>query len=292
MVTIKNTYLTIETNGAGAELTSIKSNKTGIEYLWQADPKFWGRHSPILFPFVGKSWEDIYRTSDGKKHQMPQHGFARDMNFELVSNDENSIIYLLKSNADTLAKYPYHFELYIGYQLNKNMVEVLWEVKNTGTSEMYFQIGAHPAFNYVYFDSKSLIKGYFEFDKQENITYKLIGEKGCLDVENQYSLNLENGLLPIDATTFSKDALVIEDSQIKTVKLLDRSKQQYLALHFDAPVVGLWSPNKEDAPFVCIEPWYGRCDREHFEGAISEKDWINKLEGGKSFSSKYSIEIL
>ena len=292
MTTIKNTYLTIKTNAEGAELTSIKSNKTGVEYLWQADPEFWARHSPILFPFVGKSWDNSYRTSEENEYSMPQHGFARDMTFNLVAKDETSITYLLKSNSETLEKYPYHFELYVGYKLNKNTVEVIWEVKNTGSAEMYFQIGAHPAFNYIDLDNESTsIKGYFEFDKQKDITYRLIGEKGCLNIQNQYSLDLKDGLLPIDETTFAKDALVIEDSQIKTVKLLDKKKQQCLALHFDAPIVGLWSPNKENAPFVCIEPWYGRCDREHFEGIISEKDWINKLDAGKTFSTKYIIEI-
>lgn len=291
MATIKNTYLTIQTKANGAELTSLKSNKTGVEYLWQADPEFWARHAPVLFPFVGKSWQDTYRTSDGSLYKMPQHGFARDMHFVLFSQDETSIMYLLKSNTETLEKYPYHFELYIGYRLNKNMVEVIWEVKNTGKSEMYFQIGAHPAFNYIDFDSEAPIKGYLGFDKQKDITYKLIGEKGCLNVQNRYDLDLQEGLLAIKANTFAKDALVIEANQIKTVKLLDRNKQQHIALHFDAPVVGLWSPNKENAPFVCIEPWYGRCDKEHFEGIISQKDWINKLNAAEKFSTRYIIEV-
>ena len=60
MKTISNEQLTIQVSPHGAELCSIFAN--GKEYLWQADPAFWKRHSPVLFPIVGSVWENQYRN--------------------------------------------------------------------------------------------------------------------------------------------------------------------------------------------------------------------------------------
>ena len=62
----------------GAELQNITAN--GREYLWQGDPKFWGRRAPILFPIVGKLADDNLRIN-GHEYTMKQHGFARDTEF-------------------------------------------------------------------------------------------------------------------------------------------------------------------------------------------------------------------
>ena len=149
MQTLKNDVLTIEVSGHGAELSSIRKGET--EYLWQADPKFWARHSPVLFPIVGSVWEGRYRVGE-KEFALGQHGFARDMEFTLVSQTDAEIRYRLESTEETLAKYPWPFCLEIGYMLHDNKVDVIWEVSNPGTEDMYFQIGAHPAFYYPDYD--------------------------------------------------------------------------------------------------------------------------------------------
>ena len=108
MKTLQNEYLSIQIAERGAELCSIMCN--GKEYLWQADPKFWGRHSPVLFPIVGKVWDDVY-TVEGKNYPLSQHGFARDMDFELVSQSATEVTYRLMSTEETLKKYPFPFLL-------------------------------------------------------------------------------------------------------------------------------------------------------------------------------------
>lgn len=188
-------------------------------------------------------------------------------------------------------KYPFPFILDIGYKLDANRVVVTWTVKNFGSAKMHFQIGAHPAFNYPDFKEENNLKGYFAFDKKDDITYKLKGEKGCLDVASSYTFELQDGLLPLTQDTFGIDTFIIEDSQIKKVSLLDKEKRNYLSVHFDAPVVGLWSPPNKNAPFVCIEPWYGRCDKEHFDGEFRSRDWVNHLDPGDTFIGSYTIEI-
>lgn len=291
MKILKNENLTMKIKSFGAELSSVVANKTEYEYMWQADPKFWKRHSPVLFPIVGSLWNGQFRYAE-KVYNMSQHGFARDCDFTLMEETETSVSYILKSNDETFKKYPFNFELVIGYELLDKSIIVKWKVRNTDDKVLYFQIGAHPAFNYPDFDANESIRGYFSFDKKSEIAYKLIKEKGCIDPSVKYRMDLaQDGSLPIDINTFSKDALIIEDGQVRTVSLLTKRKEPYLSLHFDAPLVGLWSPAINDCPFVCIEPWYGRCDRVGYEGDISGRDYINRLEIGQEFAASYIIEI-
>lgn len=288
MKTISNKQLTIQVSPHGAELCSIVAN--GKEYLWQADPAFWKRHSPVLFPIVGSVWENEYRN-EGIPYTLTQHGFARDMEFTLVSEKEDEVRYRLVSNEETLHKYPFPFCLEIGYRIQGKKIEVMWEVKNTGDKEMYFQIGAHPAFYWPEFDASNSERGFFRFDKENGLKYILISEKGCADPSTEYSLELTDGLLPLDTHTFDKDALILENEQVRKVTLYNKEKLAYLSLHFNAPVVGLWSPPAKNAPFVCIEPWYGRCDRAHYTGEYKDKDWMQHLQPEEIFQGGYTIEI-
>ena len=290
MHTLKNDVLTVEVSEHGAELHSIRKGVT--EYLWQADPKFWARHSPVLFPIVGSVWDKLYRV-DGKVYELGQHGFARDMDFVKVEGTDTEVLYRLESDEETLKKYPWPFRLEIGYKLKGNAIEVIWRVYNPGTEEMYFQIGAHPAFYYPDYDPETDERGYFSFDRSEGLECIRIMEKGCVDAVTKYPLEIpENGLLPLRKDTFDViDTIMLQDSQIGRVTLHRNDGTPWLSLKFTAPVVGLWSPPTKNAPFICIEPWYGRCDRAGYTGDYRQKDWVNRLEPGKEFEGIYTIEI-
>lgn len=287
---LKNDVLTVEVSEHGAELHSIRKGAT--EYLWQADPKFWARHSPVLFPIVGSVWDKLYRV-DGKVYELGQHGFARDMDFVKVEGNDTEVFYRLESNEETLKKYPWPFRLEIGYKLKGNAIEVIWRVYNPGTEEMYFQIGAHPAFYYPDYDPETDERGYFSFDRSEGLECIRIMEKGCVDAVTKYPLEIpQDGLLPLRKDTFDViDTIMLQDSQIGRVTLHRNDGTPWLSLKFTAPVVGLWSPPTKNAPFICIEPWYGRCDRAGYTGDYRQKDWVNRLEPGKEFEGIYTIEI-
>ncbi|MCF0160669.1 MAG: aldose 1-epimerase family protein [Bacteroidaceae bacterium] len=288
MITLKNEHLSIQVSEHGAELCSI--NCAGKEYLWQADPAFWKRHSPVLFPIVGSVWNSTFRT-DGKEFPMSQHGFARDMDFTLLSATDAEVVYALDSTDATLERFPYAFRLEIGYRIEGKKVHVLWKVTNTDNKEIHFQIGAHPAFYYPTYDENP-DRGYFAFQPTSRLNYIGLQEKGCVDAVKHYDVPVdEAGLLPLNIHTFDIDTYIIEDSQLTAVSILDLAKQPYLTVHFTAPVVGLWSPPTKNAPFVCIEPWYGRCDRAHYEGEYKDKDWTNHLAVGEVFEASYTIEI-
>lgn len=290
MHTLRNDILTVEVSGHGAELTSIRKGST--EYLWQADPAFWGRHSPVLFPIVGSVWEKRYRV-EGKEYELGQHGFARDMDFTLVNATETEVRYRLESTPETLAKYPWPFVLEIAYRLHDGNLDVIWEVSNPGTEEMFFQIGAHPAFCYPDYDPQTMERGFLSFDRNEGLECIRIKEKGCVDAETRYPLEVpQDGLFPLTRETFDAiDTIMLQDSQIGKVTLHSADGSPWLSLSFDAPVVGIWSPPTKNAPFICIEPWYGRCDRAGYEGDYREKDWINRLGAGETFRSVYTISI-
>ena len=285
-----NEVLTIEVSEHGAELQSIR--KDDYEYLWQGNPEYWGRRSPVLFPIVGSVWEKCFRV-DGKVYEMGQHGFARDMDFVKVEGNDTEVFYRLESNDETLKKYPWPFRLEIGYKLKGNAIEVIWRVYNPGTEEMYFQIGAHPAFYYPDYDPETDERGYFSFDRSEGLECIRIMEKGCVDAVTKYPLEIpQDGLLPLRKDTFDViDTIMLQDSQIGRVTLHRNDGTPWLSLKFTAPVVGLWSPPTKNAPFICIEPWYGRCDRAGYTGDYRQKDWVNRLEPGKEFEGIYTIEI-
>ena len=289
MTILSNGELRVEVSGHGAELQSIR--KGDVEYLWQGDPSFWGRRSPVLFPIVGSVWESRYRI-DGVEYQLGQHGFARDMDFVKVYESENEVRYRLESSSQTKEKFPYDFCLEIAYRLHGRCLDVIWEVSNPSKEDICFQIGAHPAFNYPDYDPQTSGRGHFTFDRTEGLECIRIKEKGCVDAQTKWPLELSEGVLRLQKDTFDAiDTIMLQDSQVHRVSMFREDGRPWLSLSFDAPVVGIWSPPGKNAPFICIEPWYGRCDRAGYEGEFKDKDWVNCLAPGEKFESVYTIEI-
>ena len=293
MEIIENESLIVKAKSQGAELCSIVRKCDGREFLWQADPKYWKRHSPVLFPIVGALWNNKMRQDD-ETYVMTQHGFARDSEFELLEHSADSLAYVLRANENSLRHYPYNFELKISYRLTGETVKVMWQVRNLEEKRiMHFQIGAHPAFNYLGYDPDAEQQGYIKFDTSAD-SYKLsvIGQKGCL-ASSADTLHATDGTIRVTRHTFDHDAIILEKRQVQSVTLISPSHEPYLRVAFNAPVVGIWSPARGSfAPFVCIEPWYGRCDREAYEGEFGDKDWMQHLKPGAQFNAEYLIDIL
>ena len=288
MKTLSNDKITIQVSNHGAELVSIQAK--GEEYLWQADPKFWGRHSPVLFPIVGRVWDNEYRHN-GLTYELSQHGFARDSEFQLTYEEDNAIIYTLESNEDTLKKYPFPFILQVGYRLLGNRIEVMWCVENTGEEEMHFQIGAHPAFYYRDFKVSDEAYAYLKMgNKNQPLEYISPVKKGCVSGERN-QLELEDGWMRIGKHTFGCDTYMFDNSQLNKITLADKNKQPYVSLEFKTPLVAVWSPSLSfpDVPFICIEPWYGRCDKVNYDGEFKDREWMQHVQPGKSFHGGYSI---
>ena len=285
---LKNEMLMVTVDSFGAELTSIV-DKNGTEYLWCGDSKYWGRHSPVLFPVVGKPKDGKF-TYDGKEYAMGQHGFARDMEFICTKQDTAEIWFKLNSTEETLEKYPFAFCLEIGYLLIENMVKVMWKVTNCEQEkDMHFSIGAHPAFMCPLNEREEKIAYSIQMDAKDKVDYYFLNAQNGLLVDKKYELALDYGIHKIDEGFFDESAYVIENSQVSEVSLVNPQGKAYITVKFDAPLVGIWSPEKKNAPFVCIEPWYGRCDKEVFSGTLEEREWSNQLWVNEVFEAAYDI---
>ncbi len=284
---LKNHLLKVVIDNHGAELQSIEDVRTSHEFLYQGNTKYWERRSPVLFPLVGSVWNGKYRM-DGREFALGQHGFARDCDFEVMEDcPEDEAWFALHWNEKTLELYPRKFRLEIGYKLYETRLTVMWRVKNVDDKVMDFHIGAHPAFNYPDFDPKDAVHGYLSFDKTE-LTTQLLKEKGCFsDAVRKVDLD-EEDMIPITATTFDIDTIVLADQDVRRVSLLDKKRHPYLSVLFNAPVVGMWSPSPE-APFVCIEPWWGRADRAEYNGEFADREYVNSIGPGETFSASYMI---
>ena len=287
---LQNNEITVEIDSLGAEIKSLKRNADGREYMWHGDPAYWGRTSPVLFPFVGAVRDQKYRHN-GNEYAMGQHGFARDMEFVLSSQTEEEIFFSLESCEETLKKYPFSFCLQIGYRLQGSSVKVLWKVENTGKEEMYFSIGAHPAF-LCPLHGEADKKGYgLRFHALTSELHHHGNTPAGLAVMEDEVLPLEQGEVKFTEGFFDKCTYMVEGKQTDAVSLLDRNGKAYVTVCFDTPLFAIWSPEKKNAPFVCIEPWYGRCDALGFDGELKDRDYENALAAGEVFEAEYEICI-
>ena len=131
--------------------------------------------------YIGKVFNGKY-TVDGKTYELPQHGLARVRDFEMIEQTKNSISFELKYSEDTLKVYPFKFSLIIKYTLNDINLSIDYIVKNLDTKEMYFSIGAHPAFMCP-IENDKFDDYYFEFNEKENasiiqlVGYMVISQK-------------------------------------------------------------------------------------------------------------------
>lgn len=280
--TISNSILKASIKNAGAELFSLKNNENK-EYIWEGNPDFWGKHSPILFPIVGTLKNNTY-TINGKEYQLPRHGFARDMEFQLIEKTQNSAVFSLESNEETLKKYPFEFELQLIYTIENTSLNIEYAVINKGESKMPFSIGAHPAIalpenfeNYA-----------FKFEKAETLKFNLL-ENDLISNKTEVLKTTQN-LVPLNYKLFENDALVFKTLESNSLTILENSKP-YIEVDFeDFPSLGIWTKNQ--APFICIEPWFGYSDTADNSGDLFHKEGIIVLEAEQAFHSKFSIKIL
>ena len=179
----------------------------------------------------------------------------------------------------------------IGYKIEKSAVRVMWEVNNTNDVPMLFSIGAHPGFAVESLDGHSFILKDKSGIPVGTIKNRVFGAGGCV-TDKMEEIETPEGILPISEELFDNDALVLENDQIGSVTLKDRENEEILTVRFDAPLVGLWSPPHKNAPFVCIEPWYGRCDSESFTGELKDRDYEQILDKGRTFRAEYEIIVI
>lgn len=287
--TLENNFLKATFKTSGAELTSLICND--IEYIWDADPKHWNRHTPVLFPFVGAEKDNSYLYK-GIEYKIGQHGFARDQSFSVINYNSSEIIFELTESNESKKIYPFNFILQIKYTLNHKNLTTEYIVKNPSSTEiMYFSIGAHPAFKCPFNPEHTREEYNIVFDTESSPKSQLL--KNGLRTNDYFTVfNTQKGVLNLPKNIFDKDALVFNPNPFSKATFVHKeSNKEFMSVIFKGfPYLGIWSKSK-DSPFICIEPWHGIADHVNHNKELTKKEGIIKLETCKTFSCEYVISI-
>ena len=286
--TLTNDSLDVTIKSLGAELLSIRKKNNNAEYLWQGDPKHWNRRSPVLFPIVGtvKNNQYIYEK---KTYTLSIHGFARDKQFELITKEENLILFQLKEDAETLKNYPFRFNLQIEYRLDANRLKVEYRVLNTDNKKIWFSIGGHPGFNCPLDPETSWGDYFLEFEKNETVR-RYIPVNGLIGEGEIVPLN-EGKILPLHPYPFQGGTLLVKNPKSQRISLKSDKTNRSVTLEFPGfAYLALWN-RSQDAPFICIEPWMGTADPVDSNQEFTTKEGILSLDPGKTFSCTFTITI-
>lgn len=289
-------YTKMLTSKMGGELISFKLNgeeriHQGVDCVDENGKVYWKRHAPVLFPVVGKLKKN-QTIINGRIFEMPQHGFARDMEFEPITKLDNFHSYVLRGNQITKNRYPYDFELYTTYRLDENKLTTMYRVINTGDVTLPFGIGGHPAFK---IDVNELKKGnyYLEFEEDEDKIHFLYLVDGLVGTEYARNKMADKRRINLDSNTFNDDALIMKGITSTKISLKHREKHEdrtLLTMDFTGfPYLAVWS--KPNAPFVCIEPWYSTADTIKSTGVFIQKQDIISLKPAQTFECKYTVEF-
>lgn len=282
IITLSNNIISAQIKTLGAELCSLKDN-TNRDYIWEGNPAFWGKHSPVLFPIVGTLKNNTFYHIN-KKYTLSRHGFARDMEFQLVEKTESSATFSLQSNSETLKNYPFEFELQIQYTLFNATLELAYTVINKDNTEIPFSIGAHPAFALPSnFEDYSLA-----FEEVEPLEYTLL-ENDLVSKQTE-KIKTNSNTVPLTYELFERDALIFKTLKSNSLTIVEKENPILKVQFEDFPNLGIWT--KVGAPFICIEPWFGYSDTTENTGNLFEKEGIIVLKTDTTFQAKFSIEIL
>jgi galactose mutarotase-like enzyme len=281
-ITIKNEQITAQFRTHGAELFSLK-DKNNKEFIWEGNPDFWGKHSPILFPIVGSLKNNTFEY-DGASYSLPRHGFARELAFEIIDKKEDNVTFSLQSSAATLKKYPFSFELQLSYTLIDTTLHLGYKVINTSNTVLPFSIGGHPAFALP----KAFENYQLHFEGLDTLTFNLL-EEGLISDQTK-TIEIPNQKLDLNYQLFENDALVFKKIPSKSVTILEDNQPILQVDYTDFPDLGVWT--LENAPFICIEPWFGYSDTSNNSGKILKKEGIQLLKPETFFESNYTITLL
>ncbi|MEO6906065.1 MAG: aldose 1-epimerase family protein [Ginsengibacter sp.] len=285
MIQIKNDHLVITINEKGAELQSVKLNN--LEYLWQADRVYWGKHAPVLFPIVGELKDGKY-IFDNKEYHLSRHGFARDKMFEAKQTGDSSAIFTLQSNEETLAVYPFQFIFRIQYEIKQNALYCTYIVQNVNEEDMYFSVGGHPAIRVPLNDSLSYTEYTLAFEKDSTLKRFLL-INGLTNGTSE-TIILVDKKLHLRSSLFYNDAIVLKHINSNQVTLYSDKDPHGVKFMFEGfPYFGIWSA--KDAPFICLEPWCGIADNIQHDYQLKNKEGINQLAAGATWKRTWGIEL-
>lgn len=287
MITLENGLLKASFVQKGAELQSLKSKTSGIEYIWDANPEDWAKHSPVLFPIVGALKDNRY-AYQGEQYELSRHGFARDMEFELESKSADEVVFTLRSSESTKKVYPFEFSLSLIYTLKSHGLSCTYKVYNPSDADLLFSVGGHPAFATPVDENLRYEDYYLRFNQDEELLINKISDN--LISEEVKNIPLKDKVLPLKHELFYDDALVIKALNSNKISLQNKVNSHGLHFTFEGfPYFGIWAA--KDANFVCLEPWCGIADSVNHSGQLSDKEGIVILSAEESWQRTWQVDI-
>lgn len=236
---------------SGAELTSIQVVGPGgaRELLWQAGPQ-WPRHSPVLFPIVGRLADDTL-LHDGQKHHLTQHGFARDRRFDWIERTATGCRLALVDDPSSRETYPYRFRLEIDYRIEADRLLVEYRVQNPGNETLPAALGAHPAFRWPLVEGVPKDAHRLVFSRPEPAPIRRVG--GGLLRDQVEQSPVVGRVLPLSESLFADDAVILD--RLESGSLIYEASEKLDAARLRVAwhgmtQLGLWS--RAGADFLCI----------------------------------------
>jgi len=287
MVNIENGNLIVKISPLGAELQSLVHKQTGMEYMWEGNPAFWGKHSPVLFPIVGSLQENIY-FFEGKAYTLPRHGFARERTFSVKQVSESKAVFTLEADEESIKVYPFDFGFQLIYELKASTLLCTYAVTNPGAQTLWFSVGGHPAFKVPIVAGTTYEDHYLQFNVDEPLQRWHLEDGLISDTSSEVAA--ASGRVMLQPSLFYDDAIVLKHLQSDCVTLASTAHAHGLHFHFEGfPYLGIWAA--KDAPFVCIEPWCGHADTVGHNQQLTEKPGIERLEAGGSWERMWRVEV-
>ncbi|QPC93133.1 aldose 1-epimerase family protein [Mesorhizobium sp. INR15] len=271
--------------GQGAELVSLR-DADGLEFLWQAGPA-WKRHSPVLFPIVGRLKGDQLRHR-GRAYAMTQHGFARDKPFAWAERGSRSCTLVLMDDADTRARYPFAFRLAVSYTLERRQLEVTFEITNTGDELLPASVGAHPAFNWPLLPGVAKEAYRLTFAAAETAPIRRL--KDGLLLPAPQPTPVEGNILALSERLFEDDAVILDRPTSTSVRYAADDGPALSVSWQEFQELGIWS-KPGGAPFLCIEPWHGMASPLDFDGEFVDKPGLMLIEPAGKRVLTYQVHL-
>ncbi len=275
----------------GAVLTSFV--KEGREYVWQGDAKYWSGQAPCLFPVVCRPLNDKV-IFDGVEYPMTKHGFVRNAEFTPVEVCPDKVVLEYKANDETKKAYPFEFKLTVTQTVTEDSFTTAYTVENCGDVPMPFCIGGHPAFNCPMAEGEKFEDYSIIFADAEGATDVNVDlPEGYRNPANKPLGLVKNNELELKYPYFDNDAIIVEGLNKKSCNLVNRATGKGIRFDFDSfDCIGIWTPIKAEAPFVCLEPWNGVPAGIDETSEFMTKKYARMLNAGESFTTSYSATVI
>lgn len=291
LYSIENEFVKASFLTKGAELCSMILKEDDTEYIWQADPKVWGHHAPLLFPVIGRLKDGEYEF-EGKMYQITKHGFGRDSEFEMLSKEEDRITFVLKPSELSAKMYPFEFELQICYSLHEKTLKKTHTFINKENRALYYELGGHDAYKIPLQEDEVMEDYYVDFGDLDAI-HPLCLDENILLLKDTYTIPLTEGKLPLNMELFKIDALIMHNIPVHSVSLKSTKSDRVIKFDFDDfKTIGIWTPYMDcGSKFICLEPWSTLPDCAYIGKKIKEKVDIRKIEAGEEDVLSFSVTI-